>query len=814
MALFEQEELEHDSHSQADSRAGKALLFVLGIPFLPAVLFGLLFYWIFLRTLKFRRSVSTLIALTIVAIAGIFIATSQAVPRLLSAVMDFNRLGENWPQTLYFAIPFSLALGALLGLGYILWEVKDILNNPHRVELPGFWTYKLKWRKTPLELWRMKRSIGALKSGALMDGDRSPLGYEENRDRVGYRFVEEARRHTIITGAAGSGKTISMLALMRADIEAGRTVVAVDFKRSPEFAAKLAAWAHEFEIPFYHFEKGSPESYRIQHSQGQSTYDPFASGSGSEMVLNMREYDSASAVYKQHMQQLLQIIFAMMEQADRSKAPEVDWDHGGIYMLASCLTDANLNDLLIACEGKPIFHEASEYVPLALSSKSGMESHALEQLRGQMRTIVASAYGRWFKIGDGSRNIDLLKMMTQDQTIILFSFNSEDEPELSRYVGSMIFADLRAVSSHIRNTKASRDTNVYVDEFQAVPPTAVTGLLEKARESRIAMTLAQQAFEQIITSTQGGSGVGEAYLDSILVTCSNFLIHAGMTQNSAERVSKLLGKEWKTVYARTNKSSGGFLKNNFSNRRDQIVSASNQEVWRIEPSEIMQLSAPSSANGHKSTAILVSKAVADPAVEARGTIARTLWMIPPSIVLDEYVTPVVGDEAVAEAENLYASAQSELFVAGEAGDRSTGSEHFEENAPQSQDEFNFDQYSHGDEDHQPQDYSGDFDGAFEQIDLSAEGEIEEDDFTIEELDGADDDDLLGSFDLKSPPPARRLPREEPQRREQLPQRQQPRRRSPGAEPQAPQKPIGKTAGLPRGIPNSADEPEDEALPDF
>jgi len=813
LALFEREELNHESSSQADSSAGKVLLFVLGIPLLPAVLFGLLFYWVFLRTLKFRRSVSALVALTIVAAAGIFMATSQAIPRLMSAVMDFSNLGENWPQTLYFAIPFSLALGALLGLGYILWEVKDILNNPHRVELPGFWTYKLKWRKTPLELWRMKRSIAALKSGSLMDGDRSPLGYEESKDRVGYRFVEEARRHTIITGAAGSGKTISMLALMRADIEAGRTVVAVDFKRSPEFAAKLAAWAHEFEIPFYHFEKGSPESYRIQYSEGQSTYDPFASGSGSEMVLNMREYDSASAVYKQHMQQLLQIIFAMMEQADRAKAPEVDWDHGGIYMLASCLTDANLNDLLIACEGKPIFHEASEYVPLALSSKSGMESHALEQLRGQMRTIVASAYGRWFKIGDGSRNIDLLKMMTQNQNIILFSFNSEDEPELSRYVGSMIFADLRAVSSHIRNMKASRDTNVYVDEFQAVPPTAVTGLLEKARESRIAMTLAQQAFEQIITSTQGGSGTGEAYLDSILVTCSNFLIHAGMTQNSAERVSKLLGKEWKTVYARTNKSSGSFLKNNFSNRRDQIVSASNQEVWRVEPSEIMQLSAPSSANGYKSTAILVSKAVADPAVEAKGTIARTLWMIPPSIVLDEYVTPMVGNEAVAEAENLYASPQSELFVADEAANRSADSVTFEENALQSQDEFDFDQYSHGDEDHQVQGYGDDFDGAFEQIDFSAEEEIEEDDFTIEEIDDADDD-LLGSFDLKSPPPSKRPSRETAQQAERPPQRQQPPRRAPEAETRSPQRPIGKTAGIPRGIPNFADEVEEEALPDF
>lgn len=655
-------EVEEERGNQGNNTAvGKFVLFLLSIPLIPAALFGLIFYWVLLRNLKLRRSVSGMIALVLVAGSYLALIALDGPAKAIEAFTGNGGIAENWGQILYLVLPLSIGLGSIIGYIAILWDVRDINNNPHRVELPGFWTYKLRWRKTPLELWRKKRAIAALKSGDLVDRERAPLGYEEAKDRVGYRFTEESVRHTIITGAAGSGKTISMLSMMRADIESGRTVIAVDFKRSPEFAAKLAAWSHEFGVPFYHFEKGKPESYRTEYSLGQSTYDPFASGSGSEMILNMREYDTASAVYKGHMQQLLQVVFAMMEQADRAKAPNVDWNHGGIYQLASVLVEANLKDLLAACEAKPIFFEAQDYIPKSISG-NGLENHSLEELRGQMRTIVASAYGRWFKIGDGSRKIDLLKMMTGDQAIVLFSFNSEDEPELSRYVGSMIFADLRACSSHIRNRKASKVTNVYVDEFQAVPPTAVNGLLEKARESKIAMTLAQQAFEQIITSSPAN---GEAYLQSILVTCSNFLIHAGMTQDSAERVSKLLGKEWKPVYSRTNKSDGGFLKNNFSNRRNQIVSASNQEIWKVEPSEFMELSAPSSANDYRSTAILVNKAVADPDVEADGTIARKLWMVPPVVVLEEYVTPLLGDEADPNAQNLYADDGITLLSAKE-----------------------------------------------------------------------------------------------------------------------------------------------------
>lgn len=698
-SLFGGAEVDEDgSNSGSESAIGKLILFILSIPFIPAGIFGFLFYWLLLRVLKLRRSVSGLIGLGLVLLSYAALTILDGPAKAVETFTAPGGIVENWDQLLYLVLPLSVGLGSLIGYGIILWDVRDIHNNPHRVELPGFWTYDLRWRKTPLELWRKKRAIEALKAGSLVDEERAPLGYEEDRDRVAYRFTEESVRHTLITGAAGSGKTISMLSMMRADIESGRTVIAVDFKRSPEFAAKLAAWAKEFGVPFYHFEKGRPESYRIEHSLGQSTYDPFASGSGSEMVLNMREYDTASAVYKGHMQQLLQVVFAMMEQADRTMTGEtalldtpkpgepkpepgtrrvvtanIDWGHGGIYQLASVLTESNLKDLLVACQGKPIFLEAQDYIPKAISGK-GMENHSLEELRGQMRTIVASAYGRWFKIGDGSRNIDLLKMMTGDQAIALFSFNSEDEPELSRYVGSMIFADMRACSSVIRNRKAAKITNVYVDEFQAVPPTAVNGLLEKARESKIAMTLAQQAFEQIITSSPAN---GEAYLQSILVTCSNFLTHAGMTQDSAERISKLLGKHWKTVYSRTNRSDGGFLKNNFGNRRNQIVSATKQEIWKVEPSEFMELSAPSSVNGYRSTAILVNKAVADPDVESDGTIARKLWMIPPAVVLEEYVTPYIGDEVDPSTQNLYADDGVTLLTA-EADELQRS---YEENTP-------------------------------------------------------------------------------------------------------------------------------------
>lgn len=837
--LFTEADQEERS-SGNDKAVGKFVLSLISIPFIPAALFGVLFYWLFLRVLKLRRSVSGLIALGFVLASYFAFTAMDGIGKAVGAFTAQGGFLENWGQLLYIVIPVSVGLGAIIGYATILWDVRDIQNNPHRVELPGFWTYKMRWRKTPLELWRKRRAIAALKAGSLVEDDRAPLGYEEEKDRVAYRFTEESVRHTLVTGAAGSGKTISMLSMMRADIESGRTVIAVDFKRSPEFAAKLAAWAHEFDVPFYHFEKGKPESYRIEHSLGQSTYDPFASGSGSEMILNMREYDTASAVYKGNMQQLLQVVFAMMEQADRTRRRDdgtlivgnIDWEHGGIYQLASVLTEPNLKDLLEACEGKPIFLEAQDYIPKAISGK-GMENHSLEELRGQMRTIVASAYGRWFRIGDGSRNIDLLKMMTGKQAIALFSFNSEDEPELSKYVGAMIFADMRACSSIIRNRKAAKITNVYVDEFQAVPPTAVNGLLEKARESKIAMTLAQQAFEQIITSSPAN---GEAYLQSILVTCSNFLTHAGMTQDSAERISKLLGKHWKTVYSRTNRSDGGFLKNNFGNRRNQIVSATNQEIWKVEPSEFMELSAPSSANGYRSTAILVNKAVADPDVEADGTIARKLWMVPPAVVLEEYVAPYIGDEENDQAQNLYTDSSVNLLTAEEQVELQRS---YDENTPVYRDDSEvlgtsyLGRYEDADELREKHgivfqeeeafedfgvSYDDDEDGGFgfEQI----EDEGEEPQRWINPRKGLDDD--LAAFDSAAPlrksPPAAKPSRPQPQPRpapaQQMPVEAEFEEELPLPDDEPPLPRLGRSANKLRQAAANDDDDDEESLPEI
>lgn len=451
--------------------------------------------------------------------------------------------------------------------------------------------------------------------------------------------------------------TISMLSLIKADIAAGRPVFVLDMKRSPDLASKLAKWVSEYQeehnSEFYHFVNGDPESYDIPLSPGQAFYDPLKSGSATskaDMILGMREYDNASAVYKAAMTRLLQVLFLMTETirkirlktGDTDLCSSIDWDNGGVYQLSSASKTDNFIELLTASMNSEYITD--ERIPsmakellAEVSKKSSQLSHALGELQGQTQTIIASEYGEWMKTAPGERSIDLFEASRTPGSVVLFSLNSDDEKEFARFVGSIIMADVTRVSALRRNKDIQNLMNVYIDEFQILVPDSVTDLLEKSRASAMGITLAQQSLSQVI---KGVAGDGEAYLQSILDTCSNFIFHYGSGFETAERMSKIVGKHEVEKYSINKKDDRFIFSLNWKNRRQLLVNTSKEDKWIVEPSEFMNLSSPSESNGYRSTAIIIKKSSSDPSFRSvRGASARETWMIPDKEILEKTYHP-------------------------------------------------------------------------------------------------------------------------------------------------------------------------------
>lgn len=711
-----EEEVEKDDKQESDF-VGKLLVAGVALLFLPAFFLGwVVYYYLMLRKFKQRKSVifSTITIVNILALAVFFLTDSPS--KILYVFSSLTTIRQDWSMLIPPLLILLILIGGLIGSVLVWWEIREMKRSPYNLQNEDHWMYNFKFAKTPLEIMRKRKTVARLKTGYYIDEKKVPIGLNEEDDQVAYRFYNEANKHTLMTGGTGAGKTQTMQSLIYGDIVLGTPTFIIDMKRSPEFATRVAKWSKENGSTFYHFVNGNAETYDIDGSEGQSFYDPIGSGSASstaDMLLSMREYDSASAVYKANMQQLLQVVTGMIKYADKEsphlkrevyrvlrdnngkKIPKerqesfnvrdltdkylsqpdtqqliatikqragskeknpivilekvkviekvvediIPWGQGGIAVIEAAVSEEGLGALAKACEYTQV-HKAALHIWQSSMGKTQI-AHAIEELRGQLRTLTSSEYGEWLKLPeDGSgHKIDLYELSQQPNTVVMFSINSDSEPEFAKLIGTLIMQDLTVTSARRRNKQLKNQINVYVDEFQTLNMSSVNGLLQKSRESRMAMTLSLQSLDQIVASADSN---GEAHLGDMLDTCSNFIVHAGSKRSSAERFSDLLGTQEVEVYSTTNKHSGKILSFNYFNKRDIIVNKKKEEKAVIEPGEFMKLSSPDENNDFKATAIYINKTCSDPryATKEGGGLARKVHLVLPEKLLEDcYIPP-------------------------------------------------------------------------------------------------------------------------------------------------------------------------------
>lgn len=640
----EEEEFENNGGNM------KSVIILLGIIFLPGLIIGVIVYYVTLRVLKQRGKVIAAVVGLMTLLAAIIFFTTNAWGRLMGVLSDIGSIQDNWIDLVPFGLAVNLVIGGIIGFTLSMERVRMMKNNPeNRLADDHSWMYNFEFSRTPWEVVRRKKKVEQLKNGDLIEDAASPLGLSEEyeytdsrtpepiyvRDSIVKRYMSEANLGTVITGGMGSGKTITMMNMIFSDIVCGRSVFMLDFKSDPQIAAQLASWANDYDYTFHHFVGGKKQYYNIPFSKGQSSYDPLVSAGSSkaDMVLGMREYDTAAAVHKGNMRQILSIFFNALDNANPKKAPNVDWDNGELRKLASALDPQSMIQLSAALSHDPDLQNEFDSTCEDLRH-SPLMKNAYSELKGHLRTMLGSSYGEWLRTRSDAENINLLELMNTPKNIVLFSLDADGSSDFSQFFGSFIISDLTQVSSKRRAIGASNQVCAYVDEFQALPPTSLRPLLEKARASKIAMTIASQSFEQVVAASGNN---GESNLNSILDSCSNFFIHAGATQTSAERVSKVIGQDRVTQYRKSNSSKSSMFSLNFKNKQNSVISKDVVDDWKVPPRKMMGLSSPNESNGFKGTAVIVKKTSADPRHKGiSGAIAEVTWMIPNAKVLEKH----------------------------------------------------------------------------------------------------------------------------------------------------------------------------------
>lgn len=666
-----------DSRSDADNRINALLggiaKFALCIVFFPVVGVAFLFYLLW-RRVRLRPSVLAGIG-AVSMVAGIVVMVAMRLPERFGAMFG-NRpsgiggigawLGAYTGTFVGIIVAVGLIVGPLIASVFIWLQMRMLKHDPWLTTTEGEDYYHFMYRLTPREILRRNRTIGEIKNGDYVPyGDErlTPLGMEDvpmnppsnpsrvKRWQVVSRSMSEATMHTLITGSTGAGKSKTMLSIILRDIIAGRTVVIIDNKNSPDFACSIAHMAKAHGRNFMHFSVSDPYPV-LENEDGPCAYDPLSTGSvakKTDMVLGMREWDTNAAVYREQSQSYLSIVFATLDMARRlgilDRIPTLDTSKGELNTFVQALDRNIFNRIVIEMNKYPqaagIRQQASDLnAKLSKTGRGTQESQAMQHAQTEYQSVFSGLMATYGKnlVSDGTmRTINLMEMTSEPNNVILFSLDASKQGDRGSELGAMICQDLTNMSESRPARGINNPISIYIDEFQSLPPTCVSSMLQKARASKVGLTLAFQSLDQVVAATDGK----DAYVKGLLDTCSNFIFHSGSNRDTGELAAKIIGKKKTVNWIVPRMSRKPWLSWLWTKEKNQVATKSTEEEYILDPSSFQQLSIPSAENGYKSEAIVIKKVSSDPIDKGHvGASAHKVQIIPPKEVLEEFYDPI------------------------------------------------------------------------------------------------------------------------------------------------------------------------------
>lgn len=377
-----------------------------------------------------------------------------------------------------------------------------------------------------------------IKPGSLIIGKVIPYNNYQLKYSGKYIKINDltANGGTLISGSTGSGKTYSMLSLIKQNIKNGNSVIFCDYKGENKTANEIIDFAL----------KNNYEVYYLKSNDFNFNYDPLKNINTTgkiEALINMRKWalDGADAHYRTSTQLLLQKL--MYNFNKRFKEEDVDnyiytfYEFVKNYQPAreefdAYTTVSKLLELLITSDLKNMFEQRMDYT---LSFKE----------------------------------------IKNKKFLVVVSFVSSNK-ELATSFSSLMFKDLL---DEFTNGPPYNSVYLYIDEFGTLEnPFIIKDILEKGRSAKIATILALQDINQIVIKTN------EAYLQALFGTINNFIIYNGATRNTAEKFAGVQLLDIENVIMNLRKPLNGKSPTAlFISKYPTLNRRTNFEVFRFKP---------------------------------------------------------------------------------------------------------------------------------------------------------------------------------------------------------------------------------------
>ncbi|HET9075003.1 MAG TPA: TraM recognition domain-containing protein [Solirubrobacteraceae bacterium] len=395
----------------------------------------------------------------------------------------------------------------------------------------------------------------ALAAPSPAPGERIQLG----RDGGGHSLDLDARQlsaHGLIVGASGAGKTTTLLTIACQQIIAGRGLVAIDLKGSPEFAAALADAAAR-----------SGRALRVWSPDGPGTWNPLGHGNPTELKDKLISTERFSEPhYQRAAERYVQLALSVRAQVMPDTPPTL----GEVVDLLAPSRLAALARRLDPPAAARVGGYLRELGPDQVSAVRGLQS--------RLAVITESHTGRFFEPGPGA--IDLLEALGGGD-VVLFSLNASSYGQLSAQIGGLVLQDLVSAAGTRERAPAARaaSASVLVDEFSALGADHVMALVARGRSAGVSVLMATQELADL-------DRVGRGFRDQVIGSTALKIAHRQDIHASAQAVAALSGTErvWERSYSAAVPGRARGRAGDGERTHDRLI-----ERTRVDPSVIQSL---------------------------------------------------------------------------------------------------------------------------------------------------------------------------------------------------------------------------------
>ena len=331
--------------------------------------------------------------------------------------------------------------------------------------------------------------------------------------------------HTLVLGAAGSGKTVTMTGVAVHAVEHGMGAVLLDPKGDPSMLNEARGVAEREGRPFVHW---TPE--------GSVVYNPYAHGSDTEIADKLLAGEHYTEPH-------------YLRQAQRYLGHEVRAlrQAGIVVSLANVVRYLDPSELDRVVGSLP--KQRVEKVTAYLRSLTRAQQSGLSGVRDRLAVLAESDVGQWLDPETpGVASFDLLEMIEQ-RAVVYFSLESDRRPLLAQMLGAAIVQDLQSATARLQGRRIP--TVVVIDEFAALAARQVAGLFARARGAGISLMLGTQELADLRVP-----GLEQLH-DQVMGNLTSLIAHRQVVPDSATLIADIAGTQgaWSTTMHSDGKST-------------------------------------------------------------------------------------------------------------------------------------------------------------------------------------------------------------------------------------------------------------------